>query len=68
MQRDGAALLPHQANVFKQGHISFLEKGTAGRKYAHPAPERPEYIQKGFAQLRIGCQVIVQGPMRLDMV
>jgi aryl sulfotransferase len=31
MQRDGDALLPHQVKVFRDGHRSFLNKGTAGR-------------------------------------
>lgn len=31
MQRDGAVLLPHQVNIFQQGHRSFLNKGTSGR-------------------------------------
>ena len=31
MQRDGAALLPHHVNVFRDGHRSMLNKGTAGR-------------------------------------
>ncbi len=31
MQRDGAALLPHQVKVFRGGHRSFLNKGTNGR-------------------------------------
>jgi aryl sulfotransferase len=31
MQRDGGALLPHQAKVFRDGHRSFLNKGTGGR-------------------------------------
>ena len=31
MQRDGAALLPHQVKVFRDGHRSFLNKGTGGR-------------------------------------
>ena len=31
MQRDGAARLPHQVKVFRDGHRSFLNKGTGGR-------------------------------------
>lgn len=31
MKRDGAALLSHQAKVFREGHRSFLHKGTVGR-------------------------------------
>jgi aryl sulfotransferase len=31
MKREGEVLLPHQIDIFKEGHRSFLNKGTDGR-------------------------------------
>ena len=68
--RDGAALLPHQVKVFRDGHRSFLNKGTGGRwrgvfrpedlalyeakLKAALAPECAEWLERGGAVSKAG--------------
>lgn len=56
MQRDGAALLPHQVGVFRGGHRTFLNKGTGGRwRGVFRADDLALYDAKLEARLTADC-------------
>jgi aryl sulfotransferase len=61
MKRDGAALLPHQVDVFTGGHRSFLNKGTDGRWVGVFRDDDLALYERKLERLPPACAAWLQG-------